>query len=35
MSNPDLLSAFKELSSTKQLERGELRDMLRDGVLAA
>jgi len=35
MSSVDLLSAFRELSSTKQLERGELRDLLRDGVLAA
>ena len=35
MISADLLAAFRELSATKQLERGELRDLLRDGVLAA
>ena len=35
MISTELLAAFRELSATKQLERGELRDLLRDGVLAA
>ncbi|MES2123792.1 MAG: transcription termination factor NusA [Gemmatimonadota bacterium] len=31
----EMLSAFKELSNTKQLERSELLDLLRDGIHAA
>ena len=31
----EMLSAFRELSNTKQLERGELMDLLRDGIHAA
>lgn len=31
----EMLSAFRELSNTKQLERGELLDLLRDGIHAA
>ena len=35
MSGTDVLTAFKELASLKQLDRNELRDLIRDGVLAA
>jgi N utilization substance protein A len=35
MSSTEVLSAFKELASLKQLDRGELRELIRDGVLAA
>jgi N utilization substance protein A len=35
MSSTEVLSAFKELAQLKQLERGELRELIRDGVLAA
>ncbi len=35
MSSTEVLSAFKELASLKQLDRTELRDLIRDGVLAA
>ena len=35
MSSSEVLSAFKELASLKQLDRTELRDLIRDGVLAA
>ncbi len=31
----EMMSAFRELSNTKQLERGELLDLLRDGIHAA
>jgi N utilization substance protein A len=31
----EMLSAFRELSNTKQLERGELMELLRDGIHAA
>jgi hypothetical protein len=31
----EMLSAFRELSSSKQLERSELLDLLRDGIHAA
>ena len=34
-SSADILSALKELSTSKQLERGELIDLLRDGIHAA
>ena len=35
MSGTEVLSAFKELASLKQLDRNELRDLIKDGVLAA
>ncbi|MBI4543239.1 MAG: transcription termination factor NusA [Gemmatimonadetes bacterium] len=35
MSSTEVLSAFRELASVKQLERGELRELIRDGVYAA
>jgi N utilization substance protein A len=35
MSSTEVLTAFKELASLKQLDRNELRDLIRDGVLAA
>jgi N utilization substance protein A len=35
MSSSEVLTAFKELASLKQLDRTELRDLIRDGVLAA
>ena len=35
MSGTDVLPAFKELAALKQLDRNELRDLIRDGVLAA
>jgi N utilization substance protein A len=35
MSSTEVLSAFKELASLKQLDRNELRELIRDGVLAA
>ena len=35
MSGTDVLTAFKELASLKQLDRNELRDLIKDGVLAA
>ena len=35
MSGTDVLSAFRELASLKQLERGELKELIRDGVMAA
>ncbi len=35
MSGTEVLSAFKELASLKQLDRGELRELIRDGVMAA
>jgi N utilization substance protein A len=35
MSSTEVLSAFRELASLKQLDRNELRDLIRDGVLAA
>ena len=31
----EMLAAFRELTTTKQLERGELLDLLRDGIQAA
>jgi N utilization substance protein A len=31
----DILSAIRELTNAKQLDRAELRDLLRDGILAA
>src|SRR5690606_10408048 len=31
----EMIHAFRELSNTKQLERGELLDLLRDGIHAA
>ena len=31
----EMLSAFRELSSSKQLDRSELLDLLRDGIHAA
>src|SRR3990172_6664764 len=31
----DMLSAFRELTNSKQLERGELLELLRDGIHAA
>ncbi|HEY2804580.1 MAG TPA: transcription termination factor NusA [Gemmatimonadales bacterium] len=34
-SSSEVLSAFKELAQLKQLDRTELRDLIRDGVLAA
>jgi len=34
-SSAEVLSAFKELAQLKQLERGDLRDLIKDGVLAA
>ena len=34
-SSADILSALKELSTSKQLERTELVDLLRDGIHAA
>ncbi len=34
-SSTEVLSAFRELASLKQLDRGELRELIRDGVLAA
>ncbi len=34
-SSTEVLSAFKELAQLKQLDRNELRDLIRDGVLAA
>jgi len=35
MSGTEVLSAFKELASLKQLDRGELKELIRDGVMAA
>jgi N utilization substance protein A len=32
---PDVVSAFRELTNTKQLDRGELLDLLKDGLHAA
>jgi transcription termination/antitermination protein NusA len=34
-SSTEVLSAFRELAQLKQLDRNELRDLIRDGVLAA
>ena len=34
-SSSEVLAAIRELSSTKQLERSELLDLLRDGIHAA
>src|SRR5512146_673288 len=34
-SSPEMLAAFRELTTTKQLERAELLDLLRDGIHAA
>ncbi|HRP08595.1 MAG TPA: transcription termination factor NusA [Gemmatimonadales bacterium] len=34
-SSDELISAFREVSSSKQLERGELMELLRDGIHAA
>ena len=34
-SSTEVLSAFKELAQLKQLDRNELRELIRDGVLAA
>jgi N utilization substance protein A len=34
-SSAEVLTAFKELAQLKQLDRNELRDLIRDGVLAA
>ena len=34
-SSTEVLSAFRELAQLKQLDRTELRDLIRDGVLAA
>jgi len=31
----EMLAAFRELTTTKRLERGELLDLLRDGIQAA
>ena len=33
--SPEMLAAFRELTSTKQLERSDLLDLLRDGIHAA
>ncbi|MBA2293348.1 MAG: transcription termination factor NusA [Gemmatimonadales bacterium] len=33
--SPDMIAAFRELSNSKQLERSELLDLLRDGIHAA
>lgn len=33
--SPDMIAAFRELSNSKQLERSELVDLLRDGIHAA
>jgi N utilization substance protein A len=33
--SPEVLAAFRELTSAKQLDRAELLDMLRDGIQAA
>ncbi|MBI1723024.1 MAG: transcription termination factor NusA [Gemmatimonadetes bacterium] len=35
MSSTEVLSAFKELAQLKQLDRNELRELIRDGVFAA
>ncbi|MDO8665361.1 MAG: transcription termination factor NusA [Gemmatimonadales bacterium] len=35
MSSTEVLSAFKELAQLKQLDRNELRELIRDGVYAA
>lgn len=35
MASDDMLSAFRELSNSKQLDRAELIDLLRDGIHAA
>ena len=32
---PDVVSAIRELTSTKQLDRSELLDLLKDGLHAA
>src|ERR1700674_4283138 len=32
---PDVVSAIRELTNTKQLDRGELLDLLKDGLHAA
>src|SRR6476660_2833402 len=34
-SSPEMLAAFRELTTTKQLERSDLLDLLRDGIQAA
>jgi len=34
-SSTEVISAFKELAQLKQLDRNEMRDLIRDGVLAA
>jgi N utilization substance protein A len=34
-SSTEVLSAFKELAQLKQLERSELRELIRDGIMAA
>ncbi len=35
VSSTEVLSAFKELAQLKQLERSELRELIRDGIMAA
>ena len=34
-SSPEMLAAFRELTATKQLERSDLLELLRDGIQAA
>src|SRR3954469_24268781 len=34
-SSPEMLAAFRELTTTKQLERSDLLELLRDGIQAA
>ena len=34
-SSAEVLSAFRELANLKQLDRNELRELIRDGVMAA
>jgi transcription termination/antitermination protein NusA len=35
VSSAEILTAVRELSSTKQIDRGELHELLRDGIMAA
>ena len=35
VSSAEILAAVRELTNVKQLERGELHDLLQDGILAA
>ena len=34
-SSQEVLSAFKELAQIKQLDRNELRELIRDGIIGA